>query len=287
MRSLLLILLSIHACAAAAQPAADPSALNERSELLPASLSMEAFTETPSEQSVIGDARLFATPFYGPQVYLLVLRLDFEETAPQLRSDRVSSKLVLRPAERRIWAALVRLPGDQWPADGKPEMLAPLLESLAPGCESTRSILALSENADYYAESDGTLSIGASLASWRQQAEPVLAVAMRTGSDGSGGGTHLTQAWYLSNGRHELEPLICAPLNAGYWSKPSYDAQGNVSGDGADLSVNWTLQPGVPGTADSTPSLELHEYRDPGEPGRVVARYRWGLDSYLLQAPDR
>lgn len=287
MRSLLLILLSICGCAAAAQPAADSSALNERSELLPASLSMEAFTEAPSEQSVIGDARLFATPFYGPRVYLLVLRLDFEETAPQLRSDRVSSKLVLRPAERRIWAALVRLPGDRWPADGKPEMLAPLLESLAPGCESTHSILALSEDPDYYTESDGTLSINAFLASWRQQEEPVLTVAMRTGSDGSGGGAHLTQAWYLSNGRYALQPLACAPLNAGYWSKPSYDAPGKMAGDGADISVSWTLQPGRPGTADSTPSLELHEHRDSGKPGRVVARYRWGLDSYLLPAPDR
>lgn len=287
MRSLLLILLSICGCAAAAQPAVDPSALNDRSELLPASLSMSVFTETPPGQTVVGEARLFVTPFYGPQVYLLVLRLDFEETAPQLRSDRVSSKLVLRPAEQRIWAALVRLPGDQWPADGKPEMLAPLLQSLAPGCESTRSILALSEDADYYAESDGTLSISAFLASWRQQAEPVLVVAMRTGSDGSGGGTHLTQAWYLSNGRYELEPLVCAPLNAGYWSKPSYDAQGKVLGDGADVSVSWALQPGKPTAADPTPSLELREQSDPGKSERVVARYRWGLDSYLLPPPDR
>ena len=287
MRSLLLILFSLCWCTARAQTAADPSALSERSELLPASLSMEVFTETPSEQSTVGDARLFATPFYGPQVYLLVLRLDFEETAPQLHSNRVSSKLVLRPAEQRIWAALIRLPGDRWPADGKPEMLTSLLESLPPGCEAANQILALSEDAGYYAESDGTLSISAFLASWRQQAEPVLAIAMRTGIDGSGGGTHLTQAWYLSNGRYELQPLVCAPLNAGYWSKPSYDAEGNAGEDGADVSMTWTLQPGKSATADPAPLLELREHRGLGKPGGVVARYRWGFDSYLLQPPER
>lgn len=287
MRSLLLILLSLCWCAVRAQAAAAPSVLDERSELLPASLSMNVFTDTPPEQGAVGDAHLFATPFYGPQVYLLVLRLDFEETAPQLRSNRVSSKLSLRPAEQRVWAALIKLPGDRWPADDKPEMLASLLESLSPGCEATNKILALSEDADYYAESDGTLSISAFLASWRQQAEPVLAIATRTSSNSSGGGTHLTQAWYLSNGRYELEPLACAPLDAGYWSKPSYDAEGNAGDDGADISVSWNLQPGKPATADSTPLLELREHRDPDKPGRVVARYRWGSDSYLLQPPDR
>jgi hypothetical protein len=287
MRSLLLIFFSLCWSSAMAQVAADTGALAERSELLPAGLSMDAFTETSPEQGAVGDAHLFATPFYGPQVYLLVLRLDFEETAPPLRSNRISSKLGLRPAEQRVWVALIRLPGDRWPADGKPEILASLLESLVPGCEATPQVLASSEDAGYYAESDGTLSIGAFLASWRQQAEPVLAIAMRTGSDSSGGGTHLTQAWYLSNGRYELEPLACAPLDAGYWSKPSYDAEGNVGEEGADVSVTWTLQPGKPATADPTPLLELREHRDPGNPGRVVARYRWGSDSYLLQPPDR
>jgi len=287
MRSLLLIFFSLCWSSAAAQVAADTGALAERSELLPASLSMDGFIETSPEQGAVGDAHLFATPFYGPQVYLLVVRLDFEETAPQLRSNRVSSKLRLRPAEQRVWAALIRLPGDQWPADGKPEMLASLLESLTPGCEATSQILALSEDAGYYAESDGTLSIRAFLASWRQQAEPVLMIGMGINSNGSGGGTHLTQAWYLSNGRYALEPLACAPLDAGYWSKPSYDAEGNVGDGGADISVAWTLQPGKPAAADSTPLLELREHRAPGKPGRVVARYRLGSDRYLLQPPDR
>ena len=272
---------------AQAQVAVDSKALVERSELLPADLSVNAFVETPSEQGAAGDAHLYATPFYGPQVYLLVMRLDFEETAPQLRSGRVSSKLQLRPAEQRLWAALVRLPDDRWPADGKPEVLAALLESLEPGCDATPQVLALTEAADTYAESDGRLSVSAFLAPWRQQSEPVLVIGMGTHIDGSGGGAHLTQAWYLSNGRHALEPLACAPLEAGHWSKPSYDMDGHPADDGADVSVGWTLQPGKPAGDDATPDLELLEHRGGGKPGRVVARYRWGYQRYEVQAPAR
>ena len=282
-----MVLLLLACAAAGAQSPAAPTALTERSELLPADLSMDVFTETPLQQGAVGDAHLFATPFYGPHVYLLALRLDFEESAPQVRSNRVSSPLKLRPAEQRIWAALVKLPDGAWPAEGGPELLSPLLESLALGCNETASVLAPMEDMAFVDASDGTVSITAHLAPWRRQAEPVLMIGMGTQTGGSGGGTHLTQAWYLSNASYQLQPLACAPMNAGFWTKPSRDMEGNYVEEGSDVSVAWTLQPGNPLVDDPTPRLELHESRGAGKQATVVARYRWGYSRYELQSADR
>lgn len=290
MRKLLVVFLFLSSGAACAQPSVADAALAEHAELLPANLSISDFTEAPPEAGAIGDAHLFATPFYGPQVYLLVVRLDFEEIAPPLRSNRVSSKLVLRPLEQRLWATLLQLPDDRWPTDGKPDVLAPLLKSLAVGCVDSSPILASSAVRDLDDASDGNLSLGASLAPWRQGQEPVLRIDMATSSNGSGGGTNFSQAWYLSSGRYGLQPLACAPGTAGYWSKPSHDMQGNPQDDGADVSVTWTLAPGIPAAGeDPGQSLELREHvntdkLDAGKPGSVIARYRWGYDSYQLQS---
>lgn len=284
MRKLLAVLLLMTSGAACAQPVIEETGLLERSELLPASLSMADFAEPPPETAVVADAHLFATPFYGPQVYLLVVRLDFEEIAPALRSNRVTSKLVMRPAEQRLWVTLLRLPGDQWPADGKPEVLASLSGSLPVGCADSSQILASSTMADLGDAGDGDISISAALAGWRQGQEPVLMIDMRSSSNGSGGGSHFSEAWYLSNGRYALNALACAPASAGYWSKPSYDLQGIAQEDAADVAVTWTLGPGKTVAEDATPSLELREHEDAGKPGRVVARYLWNYDGYQLQA---
>lgn len=281
-KSLLAILL-FFACNALAQSSADLRALAEQSDLLPTNLSMSMFSDSASGQEAVGDARLFSTPFYGPQVYLLVVRLDFEETAPQLRSNRVTSNLSLRPAEQRIWAALIKLPNDHWPIDGTPEVLAPMLKSVATECDATQQVLALLDNADYSAMSDGgTLSLTAFLASWRHGEEPVLAISMNISNDGNGGGSHLTQGWYVSHSSYALEPLICTPLEAGYWSKPSYD-----TGGGTDASTSWRLWPGKSTAHDPAPLLELREHSAAGKPGRVIARYKWGFDRYELQPAGR
>ncbi|MFT4255559.1 MAG: hypothetical protein QM599_01125 [Pseudoxanthomonas sp.] len=267
--------------------------LPEHGELLPASFDPTILSPAFPEHVSVGASRLFRVFPYGPGVYLLVVEMATETIYAPVQNTTLSSPSALFPSQQRLWILLLELPGDRWPEQGQPKVLGTL--SVQPACSGS-----LPGGEDETEWSDA-LEFGdhedltASLAIWRWQNEPVIELVRPNALDGSGGGSHFANAWYLavgSDGVHsdrELLPLVCAPANAGFWSKASYDMRGNIDEPGQDENIFWTLQPGDWDPAEtSQPPLYLLEW-NAGE-ACVRARYAysgWGAKGSAKYVVER
>lgn len=256
------------------------------SRLLPAEPELEQLLPGAAERGVeLGGAWLYALPFYGPEVYLLWLQLSWPRQTLELAvADYGAYPLLLRDGETRWWGALVRLPGDTWPADGRPQVLAPLPQALAPVCADTAQALrgshASQEEMGWPEDAmTGDPQPRLQLAPWQRDGQPVLIMGARTSSAGSGGGSHYEQRWYLygAAGESRLAMLACVPAASGYWFKASFDARGRLAEPGGEHEVTWDLLPGA-GTVDA---LRLQERIDGGRP-RDIAGYRWNGREYEI-----
>lgn len=216
--------------------------LQPHDELLPEVFDLASLTGPLPTPVEVRRAGLFRVPAYGPGIYLLVLALSTDDVGTAFPVGNVAYQLRLFPGQQRTWVLLVHLPEQRWPSGGRPDVVAALPTTLS-GCDGIPDEV----QRRWFDEAGEEAATRLLQVPWRQAGEPVLELRFSGSDGGSGGGRDAAYSWYLSvardAGRPELQTLACAPADAGYWSKPSYDMQGSPQGDGEDERIAWSLEP--------------------------------------------